>query len=193
VPRWGVISAAAGLVFLVGGSAVATALQPPSFNWLASTVSTLTERGAADPWVMTGVFAVTGACEMATALALRPAAMPGRLTLAAAGAASVLVAANPEHVGGSPAHGLWAGVTFIALIAWPAGAWRRGPSVPWGLRPAVSAAAVATLLALLAWYLMELTAKGGMTGLAERVMGTAEIGWPLAVVLSCRPPAKRHQ
>jgi hypothetical protein len=47
--------------------------------------------------------AVTGAYEMATALALRPAAMPGRLILAAGGG---LVAANPEHVGGSPTHGL---------------------------------------------------------------------------------------
>ena len=178
-------------VFLVGGCTVATALQPPSFNWLASTVSTLTEREAADPWVMTAAFAVTGACEMATALALRPAAMPGRLILAAAGAARMLVAANPEHVGGSPTHGLWAGVTFTALIAWPAGAWQRGPSAPWGLRPAVSAAAVATLLALLAWYLMELTTQGGMTGLAERVMGTAEVAWPLADVLSCRRPAKQ--
>jgi hypothetical protein len=129
---------------------------------------------------------------MATALALRPAALPGRLILAAAGAASVLVAANPEHVGGSPAHGLWASVTFTALIAWPTGAWRRGPSAPWGLRSAVTAAAVATLLALLAWYLIELTTKGGMTGLAERVMGTAEVGWPLTVVLSCRQPAKQR-
>ena len=137
MPWWGVLSAAAALVFLVGGCTVATALQPPSFNWLASTVSTLTEREAADPWVMTAAFAVTGACEMATALALQPAAMPGRLILAAAGAA------------------------------------------------------VATLLALIAWYLMELTTKGGMTGLAERIMGTAEVGWPLAVVLSCRRPAKQ--
>jgi hypothetical membrane protein len=192
VPWWGVLSASAALVFLVVGCAVATALQPPSFNWLASTVSALTVREAADPWVMTAAFAVTGACEMAAALALRPAAMPGRLILAAGGAASVLIAANPEHVGGSPAHGLWAGVTFTALMAWPAGAWRRGPSVPWGLRSAVSAAAVATLLALLAWYLMELTTKGGMTGLAERVMGTAEVGWPLAVVLSCRRPANQR-
>jgi hypothetical protein len=64
---------------------------------------------------------------MGTALALRPAAMPRRLIVAAAGVASVLVAANPEHVGGSPAHGLWAGVTFTALIAWPTGAWRRDP------------------------------------------------------------------
>jgi hypothetical membrane protein len=192
VPWWGVVSAAAAVVFLVGGCTVATVLQPSSFNWLASTVSTLTERGVADPWVMTAAFAVTGACEIATALALRPAAMPGRLILAAAGAASVLVAANPEHVGGSPAHGLWAGVTFIALTAWPTGAWRRGPSAPWGLRPAVSAAAVATLLALLTWYLIELTGQGAVTGLAERIMGTAEVAWPLAVAWSCRRPAKQQ-
>jgi Protein of unknown function (DUF998) len=186
VPWWGALSAAAALVFLLAGCTVATTLQPSSFNWLASTVSALTVRQAADPWVMTATFAVTGACEMATALALRPAAMPGRLILAAGGGASVLLAANPEHVGGSPTHGLWAAVTFLALIAWPAGAWRRGPSVPWGLRPAVSAVAVGTLLALLAWFLTELITKGGMTGLAERVMGAAEVGWPLAVVLSCR-------
>jgi hypothetical protein len=36
VPWWGVLSAAAALVFLVGGCTVATALQPPSFNWLAT-------------------------------------------------------------------------------------------------------------------------------------------------------------
>jgi hypothetical protein len=57
--------------------------------------------------------------------------------------------------------------------------------VSWGLRSAISAAA-GTLLALLAWFLTELITKGGVTGLAERVMGAAEVGWPLAVVLSCR-------
>ena len=191
MPWWGVLSAAAAFVFLVAGCTVATALQPPSFNWLASTVSALTVREATDPWVMTAAFAVTGACELATALALRPAAIPGRLILAAAGAASVLVAANPEHVGGSLTHGLWAAVTFTALTAWPIGAWRRGPSAPWGLRPAVSAVVVVTLLALLAWFLTELITTGAMTGLAERVMGTAEVGWPLAVVLSCRRAAQR--
>jgi hypothetical protein len=186
VPWWGVFFAAAAFVVLVGGCTVATALQPSSFNWLASTVSALTVREATDPWVMTGTFAVTGACEVVTALALRPAAMPGRLILVAAGGSSMLVAANPEHVGGSLTHGLWAAAAFAALIAWPTGAWRRGPSVPWGLRPAVSAAAAGALLTLLAWFAAELIAKGGMTGLAERVMGVAQIGWPLAVVLSCR-------
>ena len=84
VPWWGLISAAVAFVALVGGCTVATALQPSSFHWLASTVSTLTEREATDPWVMTATFAVTGACEMTTTLALRPTAMPGRLILAAA-------------------------------------------------------------------------------------------------------------
>jgi hypothetical membrane protein len=192
VPWWGVLSAAAAFVFLVAGCTVATVLQPPSFNWLASTVSALTVREATDAWVMTAAFAVTGVCVMATALALRPAALPGRLILAAGGAASVLVAANPEHVGGSLTHGLWAAVTFTAMTAWPIGAWRRGPSAPWGLRPAVSAAVVVTLLALLAWFLAELITTGAMTGLAERFMGTAEVGWPLAVVLSCRRPHPRN-
>jgi hypothetical protein len=126
VPWWGLIAAAAAFVALVGGCTVATALQPSSFNWLASTVSTLTEPGVADRWVTIAAFAVTGACGIATALALRPAALAGRLILAASGAAAVLVAANPEHAGGSLAHGLWAAAAFTALIAWPVGAWRRG-------------------------------------------------------------------
>src|ERR1700733_14224027 len=186
VPWWGLISAAVAFVALIGGSTVAAALQPSSFNWLASTLSALTEEGVADRWVTIAAFAVTGACGIATALALRPAALTGRLILAAAGAAALLVAVNPEHAGGSLTHGLWATATFTALIAWPVGAWRRGASVPWGLRPAVSAAGVGALLALLAWYLAGLITRGEMTGLGERAMCAALVGWPLMVVLSCR-------
>ena len=46
VPWWGLIPATAAFVALVGGCTVANALQPSSFNWLASTVSTLTEPGS---------------------------------------------------------------------------------------------------------------------------------------------------
>jgi hypothetical protein len=191
VPWWGLIAAAAAFVALSGGCTVATALQPSSFNWLASTVSTLTEPGVADRWVTVTAFAVTGACGIATALALRPAAPAGRLILAAAGAAAVLVAMNPEHAGGSLTHGLWATATFTALIAWPVGAWRRGTSVPWGLRPAVSAAGVGALLTLLAWYLVELITRGAVIGLAERAMCAALVGWPLMVILSCRRPGRQ--
>jgi hypothetical protein len=185
-PWWGLMSAAAAPVLLVAGSAVAAALQPTSFNSLASTVSALAEPGAADRWVMTATFALAGACEVATAVALRSAATPGRLLLAAAGTAGVLVAANPEHPGGALAHAVWAATSFVALVTWPAAARQRGPSVAWGLRPAASTAATGVLLALFGWFLTELVTVGGMTGLAERVMGVAQAGWPLVVVFSCR-------
>jgi hypothetical protein len=192
VPWWGLISAVAAPVSLVVGSSVAAAVQPSSFNSLASTVSALAEPGAADRWVMTAAFAIAGASEVVTALALWPAATSGRLMLAAAGFAGMGVAANPEHAGGSLSHAIWAAASFTALVTWPGAGQRRGPSVPWGLRPAASVAATGVLLALLAWFLAELVAEGGIAGLAERVMGVAQAGWPLAVVLSCRPSRGRY-
>ena len=185
-PWWGVISSAAAPLLLVAGWTVAALLQPRSFDAVSGTVSALAAVGAADRWVMTLAFALAGACEVITGLALRPAGPPGRLILMAGGAAVVLVAANPEHAGGSLSHAFWAGVGFAALVAWPGAAWRRGPSVPWGLRPAVSASAVAILVGLLAWFLLDLVTGGGHAGLAERVMGVTQAAWPLAVVLSCR-------
>ena len=142
---------------------------------------------------MTLTFLVVGACDVVTALALRPARAPGRLTLMAAAVAGMLVALNPEHPGTSlpVPHMIWAAAGCTALVAWPAGAWRRGPSVPWGLRPAVSAGAVAVLLALLAWFATELITGGGQAGLAERVFGIAQGLWPLAVVVSCRRAARK--
>ena len=185
-PWWGVVSSAAAPLLLVAGGTVAALLQPRSFDAVSGTVSALAAVGAADRWVMTLAFALAGACEVITGLALRPAGPPGRLILMMGGAAGVLVAANPEHAGGSLSHAFWAGVGFAALVAWPGAAWRRGPSVPWGLRPAVSAGATATLLGLLAWFLLALVNGGGHAGLAERVMGVTQAAWPLAVVLSCR-------
>jgi hypothetical protein len=192
VPWWGVVSASAAPLLLVAGWSLAAELQPRSFNPVAGTVSALAAVGAVDRWVMTLAFAAAGACEVITGLALRPAAVPGRLILMAGGLAGLLVAANPEHAGGSLAHACWAGAGFAALVAWPGGAWRRGPSVPWGLRPAVSALAAGLMLGLLAWFLVELVAGGGQIGLAERVMGVTQAGWPLMVALSCRLSRTPH-
>jgi hypothetical protein len=88
VPWWGVVSSAAAPVLLVGGWTVAARLQPLSFNAVA-----------ADRWVMMLVLLTVGVCDVATGLALRPAATPGRLILIAGGIAGVLVAANPEPAG----------------------------------------------------------------------------------------------
>jgi hypothetical protein len=175
-------------VLMVSGWTVAAGLQPRSFDPVAQPVSALAALGAADRWVMTLTFLVVGACDLITALALRPARAPGRLILMTGAVAGMLVAANPEHPGTSLPlpHMIWAAAGCAALVAWPAGAWRRGPSAPWGLRPAISAGAVTVLLALLAWFGAELITGGGQAGLAERIFGAAQALWPLAVVVSCR-------
>jgi hypothetical protein len=187
VPWWGVASSGAAPVLLVGGWTVAARLQPGSFNAVASSVSTLAAQGAADRWVMTFAFLVAGACEVVTGLALRPAAPAGRLVLMVGGAAGVLVAASPEPAGGgsSVRHTLGAVVGLVALAAWPAAARRWGPSVPWALRPGVSACASGVQRGLLLWFGAELITGGGQAGLAERVMGAMQALWPLLVVLSC--------
>jgi len=186
VPWWGLISSAAAPLVLAGGWIVAARLQPRSYDPLADTVSALAALGAADRWVMTLAFVAVAACEFATGLALSPAGLPGRLILMAGAVAGVVVAASPEQVGGSPRHAIWAAVGLCALTVWPAGAWRRGRAVPWALRPVATAWAVAVLLALLAWFVMELITGAGLAGLAERVLGLAQAGWPCAVAASCR-------
>ena len=188
VPWWGVVSSAVAPVLLAGGWTVAAGLQPRSFNPVAGTISSLAAQGATGRQVMTLALAGVGACHVLTGLALRPAALAGRLILMAGGAATVLVAANPEPAGGggSLPHTFWAAIGFIALAAWPLAARKRGPSVPAGLRPAVSASAAGVLPGLLAWFGAELITGGRQVGLAERVLAGAQAAWPLAVVLACR-------
>jgi hypothetical membrane protein len=191
VPWWGLASSAAAPVLLVGGWTVATSLQPPAFDPVAGTVSALAAVGAADRWVMTLTFLAVGVCDIATGLALRPAGVAGRLILVAGSAMGMLVALFPQHAGGgSPLHALWASIGFAALAAWPAGAWRRGPQVRWGLRPAVCAVAVVVLVLLVAWFVAEVVTGAGQAGLAERAVALAQALWPLTVVLSCRHPVR---
>jgi hypothetical membrane protein len=187
VPWWGVISAAAAPIVLIGGWTVAAGLQP-RFDPVTDTVSDLAAIGATDRWVMNLVFLLVGVCYILTALALRPANTPGRLILIAGSAAGMMVAANPEHAGGfgSVPHFVWAAIGLAGLTLWPAWSWRRGTDVPWGLRPSSAAAAVAVQFVLLAWFGAELILAAGQVGLAERVVGAAQAAWPLAVVLSCR-------
>jgi hypothetical protein len=188
VPWWGVVSSAVAPVLLAGGWTVAARLQPGSFNAVVSTISSLAARGAADRWVMTLALAGVGACYAVTALALRPAALPGRLILLAGGFATVMVAVNPEPAGGGSSlpHILWAATGFIALAVWPLAATKRQPLAPAGLRPTVAALAAGVLLGLLVWFGVELFAGGHQVGLAERVLAEAQAAWPLAVVLACR-------
>jgi Protein of unknown function (DUF998) len=190
VPWWGLVSSAAAPVLLVGGWTAAARLQPRPVDPVADTVSVLAAVGAADRWVMTLTLALVGLCYIVTGIALRPAGPAGRLILAVGAAAGMLVTVNPQPAeGGSVSHAVWAAAGFVALAVWPAGAWRRGSLVPWGLRPAVCLGAVAVLVVLQAWFCAEVVAGAGHAGLAELVLGLAQAVWPLTVVLSCRHPA----
>jgi hypothetical membrane protein len=191
VAWWGVISAVAAPVLLIGGWTVAAGLQP-RFDPVADTVSALAALGATDRWVMSLVFVLVGACYILTALALRSAKTGGRLILIGGAIAGMLVAANPEHAGGfgSVPHFVFASLGLAGLTLWPVAAAKRGQAVPWALRRAPAAAAVAVQFALLAWFGTELITASGQVGLAERVMGAAQATWPLAVVLSCYLPVR---
>jgi hypothetical membrane protein len=190
VPWWGVISAVAAPVVLIGGWTVAAGLQP-HFDPVSDTVSDLAAIGATDRWVMNLVFVLVGLCYIVTALALRPAKTSGRLILIGGAVAGMMVAANPEHAGGfgSVPHFVWASIGLAGLTLWPAGAAKRGPAAPWALRPQAAAAAIAVLFGLLAWFGTELILGGHQVGLAERFVGAAQAAWPLTVVLSARTAA----
>lgn len=188
VPWWGLASSAAAPVLIVGGWTVAAALQPRHFDPVSSSISALAAAGATDRWVLTLALLGVGICHVLTGLALRPAALAGRLILMTGGIAAIMVAANPEHAGGvgTLPHTFWATLGFTALAVWPIAGWKRGPSVPYALRPAVTAAAAAVQLCLLAWFDTEVITASAQVGLAERVLAVAQAVWPLAVVVICR-------
>jgi len=192
VPWWGIASSAAPPVVLAAGWMIAARLQSRPYDPVADTISALAGIGATDRWVMTLAFAMAGACEIVTGLALRPARAAGRLVLVTGGIAGIAVAQSPVRLGdGAPAvHVLWAVAGLAALAVWPVAASRHGPDVPWALRPGVSAGVAVVLLVLLAWFGLELVVPGGLAGLAERVLGEAQAAWPFAVAMSCRRPAE---
>lgn len=190
VPWWGIVSSAVPPVLLAAGWTIAASLQSQPYDPIGDTVSALAGTGATDRWLMTVAFAVAGACEIITGLALRAARPAGRLALIAGGTAGILVAAYPVHMGdGAPAaHIVWSVIGLAALSVWAVAASYRGPAVPWALRPEVAAAVSVLLLVLLAWFGLELITSGGHAGLAERVLGEAQSGWPFVVVMACRHP-----
>jgi hypothetical membrane protein len=195
VPWWGVLTATLAPVVLVGGWTVAAGRRTDGYDPAVDTISALAAVGATDRWVMTSALAVLGVCHLGTAVALRPAAAPGRLVLGAGGLATIGVALAPLPVeGGSAAHTVTAATAFGALAVWPVLAARRmpepgrrdaGDAVPAGLRPRVAVPAGLVLGGLVAWFAVELAADGRV-GLSERVAAGAQALWPLAVVVSGR-------
>lgn len=206
-PWWGLLSSATAPTLLIGGWTLAAARQETGFDSVTQTISALAALDATDRWVMTAALAGVGASHVTTALALRGAALTGRVVLAGGGVATLLVAALPLPTvlgdGGSTPHAIVAGISFGALAVWPAFAVRRTTrnrrayerrvgrraahhGVPWGLRRKVALAATAVLLAGVGWFVSDLGQEGSRVGLSERVTAGAQAIWPLLVVLSTR-------
>ena len=192
VPWWGVVSSLAAPVLLIGGWTLAAAIQPVPFDAVVRTISDLAALTTADRWVMTTALVGVGLSHIATACALAPAAVAGRLVLGVGGLTTLGVAAFPlpARGGSSSAHTAAAAVAFISLAVWPAFAWvrRRLPEqiVASVLEPRVSAAATCALLLAVGWFFAELLTGGDKVGLAERVAAGTQALWPLVVVLSLR-------
>ena len=182
VRRWGLVSATAAPLLLIGGWTLAASRQRGGFDPVVETISALAARGPDDRWVMTAALAGLGAAHLTTALALRGAALPGRVVLGVGGVGSALVAAFPlpDGDGGSVPHALAAGVGFVCLGVWPLLGWHReGPAL---LRTGPSVTAGAVLLGLVGWFFLELVADSDRVGLSERVAAGTQALWPLAVV-----------
>lgn len=186
MPVWGVVTAASAPILLVAGWTIAARLQPGGFDAVTETISDLAGADASQRWVMTTAILGTGACQVATAVALRPAALPGRLVFAAGGVCTILVGLNPLPTAGQAAtvHAVAAAGSFAALATWPLASWRRGESVPRGLRRGVALSAGCGLVAVTAWFFRDAVAEGATVGLSERAAAVLLNLWPLAVALS---------
>ncbi|MFF9909291.1 DUF998 domain-containing protein [Streptomyces sp. NPDC013457] len=185
VPRWALVSSGCAPVLLVGGWMLAAHLEGPAYDPVTQTISVLGAYGAKGFWVMTGALLALGVCHLVTAWGLRPAALAGRVALAAGGVAAFVVTMLPApSSGGSLEHGSVAVVGFVLLAVWPVLAAVRTPAAPWGLRLAPSIAATVLMCVGAAWYLIE-TERQGAPGLAERLVTCMQSMWPFVVVASC--------
>ncbi|MFF2862818.1 DUF998 domain-containing protein [Streptomyces rubiginosohelvolus] len=192
-PWWALVCSGCAPVLLVGSWMIAQVRQGPTYDPAADTLSVLAAYGATSYWLMTGMLLVLGTCYVATAHALRQAALPGRVALAGGGLSALALTLVPApSSGGALEHGAVATVGVVLLAAWPPlAAIRSGSPVPWGLRLDVSLAASALMFASALWFVAELqTAR--VPGVAERVVTFLQALWPFLVVLSCRRGVARQ-
>ena len=182
-PAWALASSAGAPALLIAGWLIAGAAQPPGYDAVHDTISALAAHGAQHRWIMTAALAGLGLAHVTTATGLRGRRPTARLVLAAAGLATLGVAAFPEPASGSStAHAVCAGVAFVLLAGWPATLARlAGPPAE---RRAAAVAATAVSVSLLCWFAV--TLAHGPIGISERLLSAQQALWPLVVVVSAR-------
>jgi hypothetical membrane protein len=169
---------------LVGGWTLAAARQPPGYNPVRDTISSLAARGATDRWIMTAALLAVGVCYVMTGAGLRQARWAGRGALMGGGVATMMVAVFPQPVrGNGVSHTIAATIAFTALAVWPVLAARRNSGSP-VLSFAAAAGATVVMVGFLVWFTLEI--HGAHRGVAERGAALAEVVWPLVVAIAAR-------
>lgn len=178
VRRWALWSAVAAPVVLVVTMIVANALIAEDYSAIRQTISDLATIDGGG-WVMGVGIGLSGALSVVTSVGLVGVRRLARLTLGVAGSCAVLVALTPVDVH-ETAHLLFAAGNLGLFALWPILSTTTSPTAPITLRPAATITATVTLLAFLAWTIVE-TQGGDLLGVAERISVTANLIWPLVV------------
>ena len=172
-------------VVLVVGLAAAQAAWPAPDPWSQS-FSALAGLAAPSRWIMTLTLVAGAVLHVLVAVGLRHRVPTAAWALLGAGGVFlVIVALNPQPVGGySGVHMVAGSLAWAAYTLWPLGL-ARSPTVDPGLRRA-SAIAVAVLAVLVAWFAFQLVTDGPWYGPSQRVVVLAQAVWP--VVVAARVP-----
>jgi len=185
----GIVLVSPALMLL--GAELAAAVQPPGYDPIRQSLSTLGRLGATDRWIMTGTLVLLGACYVVCALTLTRAPLRGRIALGLGGAGTLLAGLLPQpETGSSIWHMTAATLGWVAFACWPLAASRHPASSPLlGRRAAWIVTGV--LAVLLAWFFVQLRTGGAHLGLSERVLVLAQMLWPGVVVLALRRETTR--
>jgi predicted phosphodiesterase/hypothetical membrane protein len=179
-PRAALLSSFGAAIALIGGWTLAQSLQEPDFSPVRESISALAATTTPHRWTMTTALVLTGVLHVVTAICLPQLRRGGRLTLGAAGVATVAVAVLPlpARGEGSPAHTVAAALAFVLLAAWP---WLGAHDGASGLlRPAVARRASVVLLAAVGSLAVTLLLPSAVFGLHERVVAAMLVLWPAA-------------
>ena len=179
--RWTFVLALVPPVVLVVGLVAAQAARPEA-DPLRASLSALARLGAADRWILTTTVLTAGLTYVAVAAGLRGVPTTGRVLLGLGGGFLVVSALFPQPATGvSWVHMVSGALAWAGFGAWPLTV-AASPSTPRSLRRA-SVAAWAVLVALLAWFTVQMVTSGTWYGLTERITFLAMGVWPVVMAV----------
>jgi hypothetical protein len=190
VPWWAILSAASAPVVLLGSAAIARSMRTKAYDPVSQTISALALDGRGQ-WIMTAGLAVSAACQIVTAVGLRVLPPLPRIALAFAGCCGLVVAALPDRLDTAIPHVAATGLAATLLTIWPLLTVPLGRPINWTRRVRWAVGASAALGVLLIWLAFDAW-RGIHLGLSERTAATAEMLWPLVVVVSARYRVRRR-